>query len=232
MVNNAYSGGAIMGWLAIIWNMPLSVKVLGLVLLGMSLFSWAIMINQYRYLTIVDKKREQFDKTFWSGLNLQDYYETVSSKYDMDPVEEIFSAGYKTLYEVESSQRQSFGERLEQCKSVMSIAQKKWEMRHYNRLTWLATIASISPYIGLLGTVFGVIHTFQGLVSSQASSAALSAVAPGISEALGMTALGLVVAIPATIAYNRLMLWLEDMVCHYQLFQEEFMVLVRKHGSD
>ncbi|MEC8882336.1 MAG: MotA/TolQ/ExbB proton channel family protein [Pseudomonadota bacterium] len=221
-----------MSWLMIVWNMPLSVKILGLVLLAMSFFSWAIIINQYQYLGGVAKKREQFDRAFWSGLNLQDYYESLELRQEKDPVEEIFSAGYKTLFEVTQAKRQSFQERLVQCKSVMEIAQKKWEMRHYNRLTWLATIASISPYIGLLGTVFGVIHTFQGLVSSQASSAALSAVAPGISEALGMTALGLVVAIPATIAYNRLMLWLDDMVCHYQLFQEEFMVLVRKHGSD
>ena len=68
-------------------------------------------------------------------------------------------------------------------------------------------------------------------MGGRANTTALSAVAPGISEALGMTALGLVVAIPATMAYNRLMLWLEDMVCHYQLFQDEFMVLVRRYGA-
>lgn len=220
-----------MSWLAILWNMPLSVKVLGLILLVMSLFSWAIIINQYQYLNTVARKREQFDKAFWSGLNLQDYYESIAAKNEKDPIEEIFAVGYRTLFEMTQEQKQSFQERLVQCKSVMEIAQKKWEMHHHNRLTWLATIASISPYIGLLGTVFGVMHVFQGLVSSQANSTALSAVAPGISEALGMTALGLVVAIPATMAYNRLMLWLEDMVCHYQLFQEEFMVLVRKHGA-
>ena len=221
-----------MSWLEILWGMPLSVKVLGFVLLGMSLFSWAIIIHQYQYLGEISKKREHFDRMFWSGLNLQDYYDSLASKEEKDPVEEIFSSGYKTLFEESQENKQSSKERMIQCKSVMEISQKKWEMAHYNRLTWLATIASISPYIGLLGTVFGVIHTFQGLVSSQASSAALSAVAPGISEALGMTALGLVVAIPATMAYNRLMLWLEDMVCHYRLFQEEFMVLVRKYGAN
>tara|TARA_B100001989_G_scaffold242784_1_gene209884 strand:+ start:2553 stop:3218 length:666 start_codon:yes stop_codon:yes gene_type:complete len=220
-----------MDWISIIWHMPLTVKVLGIILLIMSLFSWAIMINQFRYLSMIDKKREQFDKAFWSGLDLQNYYDSLQKKFSKDPVEEIFSAGYKTLFESDEGRNQAFSERLIQCKSVMEIAQKKWEMRHYNRLTWLATIASISPYVGLLGTVFGVMHTFQGLVSAQTNTTALSAVAPGISEALGMTALGLIVAIPATMAYNRLMLWLEDMVCHYQLFQEEFMVLVRNHGS-
>ncbi|HAV93654.1 MAG: protein TolQ [Legionellales bacterium] len=221
-----------MNWLAILWNMPLTVKVLGLVLLVMSLFSWAIIINQYRSLNQVATKREQFDRAFWSGLNLQDYYESISQKSEKDPIEEIFTIGYRTLFDMTQAQQQSFAERLDQCKSVMSIAQKKWEMHHHNRLTWLATIASISPYIGLLGTVFGVMHVFQGLVATQANNTALSAVAPGISEALGMTALGLVVAIPATMAYNRLMLWLEDMVCHYQLFQEEFLVLVRKHSAN
>lgn len=220
-----------MSWLMVILNMPMSVKVLGMVLIGMSLFSWAIIINQYRYLDGIAKKRVQFDKNFWSGLDLQEYYEGLQSKAAIDPVEEIFSVGYRALFEEAESKRQTFQQRLVQCKSVMDISQKRWEMHHYNRLTWLATIASISPYVGLLGTVFGVIHTFQGLVSSQVGSAALSAVAPGISEALGMTALGLVVAIPATMAYNRLMLWLEDMVCHYQLFQEEFMVLIRKHAA-
>ena len=221
-----------MNWLAILWNMPLSVKALGLVLLAMSLFSWAIIINQTHYLSRLASKREQFDKAFWSGLDLQDYYESIAKKSEKDPIEEIFTAGYRTLFEMSQTQKQSFSERLEQCKSVMGIAQKKWEMHHHNRLTWLATIASISPYIGLLGTVFGVMHVFQGLVASQTNTTALSAVAPGISEALGMTALGLVVAIPATMAYNRLILWLEDMVCHYQLFQEEFVVLVRKHGAN
>ena len=220
-----------MNWLSILWNMPLTVKVLGLILLAMSFFSWAIIINQLRYLSQVSAKREQFDRAFWSGLNLQDYYESIASKNNKDPIEEIFTTGYQTLFDATQAQQQSFSERLDQCKSVMSIAQKKWEMHHHSRLTWLATIASISPYIGLLGTVFGVMHVFQGLVSTQANNTALSAVAPGISEALGMTALGLVVAIPATMAYNRLMLWLEDMVCHYQLFQEAFMVLVRKHGA-
>jgi biopolymer transport protein TolQ len=219
-----------MNWMALIWNMPLTVKVLGMILLAMSVFSWAIMVHQYHYLTQIDQKREQFDKAFWSGLDLQAYYESLDKKRHKDPVEEIFTAGYQTLFD-SGQQAQALSERLVQCKSVMEIAQKKWEMHHYNRLTWLATIASISPYIGLLGTVFGVMHTFQGLVTSQANTTALSAVAPGISEALGMTALGLIVAIPATMAYNRLMLWLEDMVCHYQLFQEEFMVLIRRHSN-
>jgi biopolymer transport protein TolQ len=201
-----------------------------MILLVMSIGSWAIAINQYRYLRCIARKREQFDQDFWSGLNLQDYYAAIAQKSKRDPIEEIFMEGYQSLFGEQAS-HQSLSARLEQSKSVMEIAQKKWEMQHYSRLTWLATIASISPYVGLLGTVFGVMHTFQGLVASQAGGAALSAVAPGISEALGMTALGLVVAIPATMAYNRLMLWLEDIICYYQLFQQEFLVLVHQYGE-
>ena len=109
----------------------------------------------------------------------------------------------------------------------MLIEQKKWELTVHSQLTWLATIASVSPYLGLLGTVFGVMHTFQGLLNANVQSS-LSAVAPGISEALGMTALGLVVAIPATVAYNRLMLWLDDLLDRQKLFQDEFVLLLEK----
>ena len=86
-----------MSWLAILWNMPLSVKILGLILLMMSLFSWAIIINQYQYLNTVARKREQFDKAFWSGLNLQDYYESIAVKREKDPIEEIFAVGASHL---------------------------------------------------------------------------------------------------------------------------------------
>ena len=140
----------------------------------------------------------------------------------------MFCAGYDILAEMGEAGGDD-GD-IVKVKDAMSIQMRKWELSVQNDLTWLATIASISPYLGLLGTVFGVMHTFQGLLSVN-TQATLQAVAPGISEALGMTALGLAVAIPATIAYNRYTVWVDVLVSSFQIFQDEFLLLLQKQAK-
>ena len=194
------------------------------VLVLMSVVSWAIIISHLWLFSNLKRQYKSFEKTFWSGVDLSHFYEQTKRNKVQSPIEEIFLAGFSGLTMQQSSSVSSNDGRLEQCKSMMALSQRKWEVGVHGQLTWLATIASVSPYIGLLGTVFGVMHTFQGILYSQ-SQAQLAAVAPGISEALGMTAFGLFVAIPATVAYNRLSLQMGTVLEYYQIFYIKFYLI-------
>lgn len=202
------------------------VMIMMMVLVLMSISSWAIIIRNTVMFRALEQSLQVFEKRFWSGVDLQSFSESLKSKqHGLSPVERIFLAGYTGFSEKSSA---DVTELCKQCSALMDVARKKWEVGTYSQLAWLATIASVSPYVGLLGTVFGVMHTFQGIMSSN-TQAQLSAVAPGISEALGMTAFGLFVALPATVGFNRLSLRKDALVEHYGIFQDEFLVLIRKH---
>ena len=205
--------------------MPWTVQILGALLLIMSVMSWTMIIQKYRSFYGVMQQYKEFEKVFWSGGDLSGLYKTMSSRKKENPISAIFCTGYESLTEAQGEVEA--GRQIKQAKDAMQIQMKKWELTIHNDLTWLATIASISPYFGLLGTVFGVMHTFQGLLTAD-TQASLQAVAPGISEALGMTALGLVVAIPATVAFNRFTVWMDDLINYFQLFQDEFVLLLVK----
>ena len=208
------------------YGMPLSVQILSAILLLMSIFSWAMILQKYRCFYGAMRQYKEFEKVFWSGGDLEELYNSMSERRKDNPISAIFCTGYDSL--VDSDDRQAEAEhKIGHARDAMQIQMKKWELSIYSDLTWLATIASISPYVGLLGTVFGAMHTFQGLLASQTQTT-LQAVAPGLSEALGMTALGLVVAIPATIAFNRLSVLMDDLLNNFQLFQDEFALLLAK----
>ena len=187
--------------------------------------SWMLILKKYKLLMVVKRQFSDFEKLFWSGGDLEGLYSRLSVQRKVSPINAMFCAGYDALADLEDTGAE--GGHVAKVKDAMGIQVRKWELSIQNDLTWLATIASISPYLGLLGTVFGVMHTFQGLLSVN-TQATLQAVAPGISEALGMTALGLVVAIPATIAYNRYTVWVEDLISCFQIFQDEFLLLLQK----
>lgn len=209
-------------------SMPSSVFYLCVILGGLSMLSWAIIIQKIHYFMKISMDLQRFEAEFWSGADLVDLYQ--NKKAQPNASEAIFCAGYGSLLLADNAQ-QDLKTRLNFARDNMQLQQKKWEHGLYRQLSWLATIASVSPYIGLLGTVFGVMHTFQGLISAaSASQASLAAVAPGISEALAMTAVGLFVAIPATIGFNRLSMWLEHLNEKFSLFQEEFILLVHKQS--
>ncbi len=205
--------------------MPSSVFYLGIVLGVLSVMSWAIILYKYYYFLKTSMQFKRFEQEFWSGIDLASFY--AEKNENPNTGEAIFCAGYSSLQEDKKKGLHS-SESIAQAKESMILEQKKWELGIYKQLTWLATIASVSPYVGLLGTVFGVMHTFQGLLNSENTQASLANVAPGISEALAMTALGLFVAIPATVAFNRLSVWFDHLTEQFQLFQEEFILVVKK----
>ena len=215
-------------WVDFLERMPASVQYLGLVLLLMSVCSWGLIVYKYLYFSRISRQYQQFEDNFWSGIDLGSYYQEIVET--ATPIEAIFCSGYGCL--LSSKRTTDIQSQVDQAKESMRIQQKKWEIDLYGRLSWLATIAAVGPYVGLLGTVFGVMHTFQGMLSAQDSSLSLLAVAPGISEALAMTALGLFVAIPATVAFNRLSIQLDGLTGRFELFQEEFLLLVRKQHQD
>lgn len=209
-------------------NMPSSVFYLTMILGGLSLLSWAIIIQKAFYFTQISLEFKRFEAEFWSGVDLAEFYQ--SKKVQPNASEAIFCAGYGSLMLADSA-HQGMDVRIGYARDNMQLQQKKWEHGLYRQLSWLATVASVSPYIGLLGTVFGVMHTFQGLMSVASNTqASLGAVAPGISEALAMTAVGLFVAIPATVAFNRLSIWLEHLNDKFSLFQDEFILIVQKQA--
>ena len=210
------------------YNASIPVMALMVVLIAMSVVSWGIIIKKSVLFLQLDKRFRGFETAFWSGVDLSVFHQQIKQKKGNCPVESIFMAGFSGLTS-HKADSQNAEQRLDQCRALMQLSQKKWEVGMHGQLTWLGTIASVSPYVGLLGTVFGVMHTFQGILLSK-SQAQLHAVAPGISEALGMTAFGLFVAIPATVAYNRLSLKMATLLEHYQIFQDEFLVLMRKHN--
>lgn len=207
--------------------MPSSVLYLSLGLMVLSIISWAIIIHKVYYFSMISAQFRIFEQEFWSGTDLDRFYERTLDHANAG--EAIFSAGYGSLLQ-DKKQGLAFDNQIRHAKESMALQQRKWEAGMHAQLAWLATIASVSPYIGLLGTVFGVMHTFQGLLSGSGTQASLSAVAPGISEALAMTALGLFVAIPATVAYNRLSIWFEGLLDRFQLFQDEFILVVQKQA--
>ena len=201
-----------------------------MVLLVMSVFSWGIIVLSVIRLKALRKGLVRFERVFWSGGDLTDLYERIKQKKKRHPVESIFLAGFSALL-THGGDAYSHKERMSQCRALMDVSYRKWEEGLYALVSWLATIASVSPYIGLLGTVFGVMHTFSGLFMLDQSTNALTQVAPGIAEALGMTALGLFVAIPATVAYNRLIFGFDRLQMGHQIFQDEFLVLINKQRT-
>jgi biopolymer transport protein TolQ len=185
--------------ITLFWHASFLVKIIMLVLLMLSLFSWTLIF--YDTQNIRREKKDVFDffNQFWSGSPINDLFQAHQNVVHKNSAEQMFCAGYQTSLDTPGA--------FHNIERRMRIVQSDRMTQLTSRLHWLATISSTSPYIGLLGTVFGIIHTFQAL--SMAEQASLSMIAPGISEALVTTAMALLVAIPASIAYNRLVAWLQ-----------------------
>jgi len=203
------------------------VKLVMLFLLAASIWSWAIIlsrINQWRE----ERRRTQlFEKRFWSGGNLHDLYRDVKkAQGDHKGMSQLFVSGFKAFLRMKDSQQVSPKAILDDVQRSLRVALQRETERLDHGLSFLATVGSVSPYIGLFGTVWGIIRAFKSLGGVQ--QATLAMVAPGISEALIATAMGLFAAIPAVIAYNRFTAQNDVMLNHYENFQEEFVSIVHR----
>lgn len=199
----------------------LVVKAVMLLLLCASVFSWAYILQRTFYLKEVDKSSGNFEKAFWSGQDLSKLYNP--DRRDATSVigmEAIFQAGFKEFLRFRKHAGATISQIMENTRRAMQVAQMREEDKLEANLSFLAIVGSTSPYIGLFGTVWGIMQAFRALANVQ--QATISMVAPGIAEALIATALGLFAAIPAVIAYNRFVTKISALNSRFDAFEEEF----------
>ena len=212
----------------LILNASFVVQLVMLTLLLASVFSWVVIFQRKRVLGRAKKVRRNFEDQFWSGIDLSNLYRqlTVDGR-KVEGMENIFAAGIKEFTRLRQNGTVEADAIIEGVDRAMRVALYREEERLAQHLPFLATVGSISPYVGLFGTVWGIMHAFIGLAEVQ--QATLATVAPGIAEALIATAIGLAAAIPAVVAYNRFSSTADSLASSYENFANEFSsVLYRK----
>jgi biopolymer transport protein TolQ len=204
------------------------VKAVMLVLLFASLFSWYVIVTRYRVLSRARKAGQAFEEKFWSGGDLASLYNQVRKKSNPDSgTEAIFRAGFQEFVRLSKTSRDSDAV-MDGAQRAMRVALQREEARLSRYLPFLASVGSTSPYIGLFGTVWGIMHSFRALAN--VTQATLSVVAPGIAEALVATAIGLFAAIPAVMAYNRYASLSDSLVGNCEMFAEEFSAVLHRQA--
>ena len=198
--------------------------VIGILLLA-SIGSWVVIVEKWIVTNNALKEFFLFEQFFWSGESLKDIYDDLKAKEDLVGIESIFYEIYEDSIAQDSQELQK-DDLTARFKRVSKVSLMLQEDLLESRISFLSTVASASPYIGLFGTVWGIMNSFRGL--AQTSQATLSVVAPGISEALIATALGLFAAIPALIAYNFFVKRINTILNRYESFIEEFQNLLAR----
>ena len=180
----------------------LIVQLVMILLLMVSIISWIVIFERHFNLSRIKQANKEFEKEFWSGKDLNELYNDIDETSDDALVGSlrVFKHGFEEFLRLSEGQQISI-EDLESVNRAIRVSLAREEESLMHHLPFLANVGSVSPYVGLFGTVWGIINSFQGL--SDATQATINAVAPGISEALVATALGLFAAIPAVVAYNR-----------------------------
>ena len=202
--------------------------VIGLLLLA-SLTSWAIIFRKHLMLSRVRRETDQFESNFWSGGDLAQLYRAIESDGGATGMASIFEMGFREFARQRQQGTGSPDLVLEGARRAMRVAQLKEIDRLESSLATLATVGSTSPYVGLFGTVWGIMSAFSSL--GDVRQATLAAVAPGISEALITTAIGLFAAIPAVVAYNRFADRVGRLEVRFDAFMEEFSTILQRHAT-
>ena len=215
------------GLLHLALNASFLVQLVMIILIGLSIWSWVIIFVKRKELKNVLNSTDKFSKKFWSGIHMQKYYMQIKDKRSKSSIEQIFYVGWNRYEILHGDEKEITPDSIPQTSlRAMQVAiATEYEVLETDLQT-LATIASVSPYIGLLGTVWGIMNSFQSL--SQTSQTTIALVAPGISEALIATALGLIAAIPALIAYNKFNRDISKIILRYENFSEELTELLQR----
>ncbi len=171
------------------------VKSVIIILIAASIYSWAIIIEKYRLFKKINKSSEEFENKFWKSKSAESFYNNLPQNID-DPMANVFKDTMQVI--VKAKSKSNISNRLE---SMLEVSIEKQMNTIEKSYTFLATVGSTAPFIGLFGTVWGIMNSFQSIAISRNTSLAI--VAPGIAEALFATALGLLAAIPAVVAYNK-----------------------------
>ncbi|MCW8194672.1 protein TolQ [Proteobacteria bacterium 005FR1] len=210
----------------LIANASVLVQLVMLLLVAASVVSWMMIIQRGIYQKTAHRSFVNFEKEFWSGVDLNQLFRQGSAKGKTDGVENIFRAGFKEFTRLRQKGGVDAPAVMQGTERAMRVALRREEEKLETNLPFLASVASVSPYIGLFGTVWGIMNSFRALAGVH--QATLSAVAPGISEALIATAMGLFAAIPAVIFYNRYSARAETLTNYYETFAEEFSSILHR----
>jgi biopolymer transport protein TolQ len=214
---------------ALIKEASLIVQLVLFILLLASVVSWTFIFSKFREIKRAEETSEHFEERFWSGIDLIDLYRQLAKdEYDTEGMENIFLAGFKEFARLRQQQGITPDALVSGAQRTMRVALNRELERLDERLPFLATVGSTSPYIGLFGTVWGIMNSFRSL--GNVKQATLAMVAPGISEALIATAMGLFAAIPAVMAYNRYSTNIERLANRYEAFTEEFLGLLHRQA--
>lgn len=213
----------------LVTNASFVVQFVMFILLSASVISWTFIFSKSKELKQSVNVTDEFEKVFWSGIKLNDLYKRLTgSEFEPEGIEKIFIAGYKEYSKMQQIEGVSPTVQVESAERVMKIELTRELDKLDETLSFLATVGSTSPYVGLFGTVWGIMNSFRAL--GDVKQATLAHVAPGIAEALIATAIGLFAAIPAVVAYNRFSTKLDRLGGRYELFVDEFVVLLQRQA--
>jgi biopolymer transport protein TolQ len=216
-----------MSFFTLIAGASLPVQLVMVILLLTSLFSWWYIFIKVATIKRAEKDADDFENAFWTGGDLNKLYESLAaSRRKAQGMASIFEAGFKEYARHKQQPRMEVSDVMEGSRRAMRAAYNRELDDLDAHLPFLASVGSVSPYIGLFGTVWGIMNAFRGL--SNVAQATLSQVAPGIAEALVATAIGLFAAIPAVIAYNRFASSVDRLSVRYESFMEEFTNILQR----
>ena len=208
-------------------NASLVVKLVMLLLIVVSLMSWYWIFRKGFAIRDARTGTDRFERDFWSGGDLSAMYQSAANnRHETGALERIFEAGYREFTKLRGQPGMDTKAVVDGARRAMRACYQRELDDLDAHLSFLASVGSVSPYVGLLGTVWGIMHSFRGLANM--TTATLSAVAPGIAEALIATAIGLFAAIPAVVAYNRFAHDVDRISVRFESFMEEFSNILQR----
>ncbi|HYF42423.1 MAG TPA: protein TolQ [Ramlibacter sp.] len=214
--------------LQLVLNASWVVQFVMLLLVAVSIASWAAIFRKLFALKRVKSLNEDFEREFWSGTSLNDLFAAAAQNAKLaGPMERIFASGMREFQKLRERRIQDTGTLLDGARRAMRASYQREVDAVESNLSFLASVGSVSPYVGLFGTVWGIMHAFTGLASLQ--QVTLATVAPGIAEALVATAIGLFAAIPAVVAYNRFARDIDRVAIKLETFIEEFSNILQRN---
>ena len=214
---------------SLIAHASLTVQLVIAALLLVSLASWSVIFSKFIALGRIRSRNEGFEQEFWSGKNLNDLSPSVSNRPDGAPLERIFASGMREFLKLREKRVVDSGQLLDGARRAMRASFQRELDAMESHLSFLASVGSVSPYVGLFGTIWGIMHAFVGL--SNLTQVTLATVAPGIAEALVATAIGLFAAIPAVLAFNRFARQIDRNAITLETFIEEFSNILQRNAG-
>ena len=213
----------------LIANASLVVKLVLALLVAVSFMSWMFIFQKWFVIRRAGAQTDQFEREFWSGGDLSALYQgAVNNRHSIGSLERIFESGYREFAKLRGQRAGDASSMVDGARRAMRATFQREMDNLERRLAFLASTGSVSPYVGLFGTVWGIMHAFRSLANVQ--QATLAQVAPGIAEALIATAIGLFAAIPAVVAYNRYAHDIDRLSIRFESFMEEFSNILHRQA--